>query len=275
MSALPLILVLSSALLHAGWNLVVKSSSDSLVAGWAQVVSAALVTTPLLIFNPIPARILPYVVLSAGVHTLYISSLVAAYERGNLSLVYPVARGSAPLLVTLAAAILLDDVPSPGGLAAILLVVLGILWLAKGTNRDGLGWALITAVTIASYTVIDGASVRTLDTAVGYTAAVFIGNAFILTPILLLRRGLAPIVDNLRAEGARHLLGGTASAAAYILVLAAARLAPLGLVSAFRETSVVIGALAGWLILSEPDGPRRIRGASLVAIGLAVLVLVG
>ncbi len=275
MSALPLFLVLSSAVLHASWNLVVKSSNDRLLAGWAQVVAAALVMAPLVLLNPIPARILPYVALSAAVHTLYISSLVAAYERGELSLVYPVARGTAPLIVTVVAAWLLDDIPSAGGIAAILLVVVGVLWLARGTNTDGLGWALVTAVAIASYTVIDGASVRTLDTAVGYTGAVFVGNAILLTPMVLVRRGYGSIRQILIREGGRNLFGGAASAAAYVLVLAAARLAPLGLVSAFRETSVVIGALAGWLILSEPDGPRRLRGASLVALGLGVLVLTG
>ncbi|NNC42597.1 MAG: EamA family transporter [Acidimicrobiia bacterium] len=275
MSALPLVLVLSSAVLHASWNLVVKSSNDRLLAGWAQVVAAALVMSPLVVLNPIPARILPFVALSAAVHTLYISSLVAAYERGELSLVYPVARGTAPLIVTIAAATLLDDIPSAGGIAAILLVVIGILWLARGTNTNGLGWALVTAVTIASYTLIDGASVRTLDTAVGYTGAVFIGNAILLTPTVLVRRGFASIRQILIVEGGRNLLGGAASAAAYVLVLVAARLAPLGLVSAFRETSVVIGALAGWLVLSEPDGLRRLRGASLVAVGLGVLVFIG
>lgn len=275
MGALPLVLVLSSALLHAGWNLVVKSSSDRLVAGWAQVVSAGVVMLPLLLVNPIPTSVMGFVVISAFVHSFYISSLVAAYERGELSLVYPVARGTAPVLVTIAAALLLDDLPSAGGLVAIALVVIGILWLARGTNTEGWQWALMTAVAISSYTLIDGAAVRTLDSALGYTAAVFAAHALVFTPIVIVRRGVAPIIDTLRREGGRHLLGGTASAGAYPLVLAAARLAPLGLVSAFRETSVVIGALAGWLILREPDARHRLRGASLVAVGLGVLILAG
>ena len=274
MDTLPLLLVLSSAFLHASWNLVVKSSGDTLIAAWSQTAFAALVMSPLVFFDFPSLSALPFVAISSAVHSAYLLSLVAAYERGELSLVYPVARGVAPVIVTAVAALVLDDIPSVGGLVAILFVVIGILWLARGTDTRGIGFALLTGATIAAYTLIDGATVRTLDSAVGYTGAVFLGNAMLLGPIVIRRRGLTAVKATLQRDARLHLFAGAASAGAYVLVLAAARLAPLGLVSAFRETSVVFGALAGWLILHEPDAKRRLRGTFLVAAGLAVLVLV-
>jgi drug/metabolite transporter (DMT)-like permease len=186
-----------------------------------------------------------------------------------------VARGIAPVLVTVTAALLLRDRPSAGGLVAIGFVVAGVLWVAKGKNRRGIGWALATGATIAAYTTIDGATVRTLETAVAYTGAVFVANAIWYVPVIVLRRSRQEVLFAVRTEWWRHLFAGAASIGAYALVLTAARLAPLGLVAAFRETSVLFGAAGGWLILKEREARRRLRGASLIAAGLVVLVLFG
>jgi drug/metabolite transporter (DMT)-like permease len=272
--AVPLFLVLASASLHASWNLVVKSSVDRLLAAWSQVAFGALVFAPVLVAAGVPRRVLPAIAASSLVHVVYGLVLVAAYERGAISLVYPVARGIAPVLVTAVAAVLLDDIPSAGGLVAIGFVVWGVTWVASGSNSRGLGWALATGSAIAAYTLIDGAAVRSLDTALPYTSAVFVGTAVLYTPVIALRRSSASVKRGFRTEWRRHLLAGTASAGAYALVLAAARLAPLGLVAAFRETSVLFGVIGGWLILREPDARARLRGASLIAVGLGVLVLV-
>ncbi len=275
MAAVPLLLVLGSALLHASWNLVVKSANDRLLAAWAQAVFGGLVFVPVLVSIGLPSSVLPAVLVSSFVHLLYGLGLVAAYDRGELSLVYPVARGIAPVLVTASAALLLNDIPSTGGLVAIGFVAAGVLWVAKGNDRRGLGWALATGAAIAAYTTIDGASVRTLDTALAYTGAVFVANAIWYVPVVAVRRSRQEVVTAIRAEWWRQLFAGMASIGAYALVLTAARLAPLGLVAAFRETSVLFGAAGGWLILREQEAKRRLRGAALITIGLAVLVLFG
>lgn len=275
MDATPLLLVLASALLHASWNLVVKSSRDRLVAASAQAAFGALAFSPLLIASGVPGRAMPAVAASSAVHLAYGLSLVTAYERGDLSLVYPVARGIAPALVTAAAAVLLDDLPSTGGMIAIAFVVSGVLWVTNGRTTAGLSWALATASAIATYTLIDAAAVRSLEAALPYTTAVTLGYALLYLPVIAARRSAHAVTSVLRVEWWRHLLGGASAVAAYGLVLAAARLAPLGLVSAFRETSVLFGTVGGWLILGEPDARRRLWGASLIAVGLGVLVLAG
>lgn len=275
MDILPLLLVLASAALHASWNLIIKGSSDRLVAGFSQAAFGALVFAPVLFFYGLPTEVWPAIVASSFIHLAYVLTLVAAYDRGDMSLVYPIARGSAPVLVTVAAALLLDDVPSLGGLIAIGFAVTGVLWVASGKERRGIGWALLTGAVIAAYTLNDAAAVRSLDNAFPYTAAIFVGQTIMVLPIVLIRRSPEQLVATLRAEWPRHVYAGAASVGAYGLVLAAARLAPLGLVAAFRETSVVFGTLGGMWILKEPAAKTRLRGASLIALGLAVLVLAG
>lgn len=273
MDSLALGLVLASAALHASWNLAVKASRDRLVAAWAQVTFGAIVFLPVLVVAGLPTSALPSIVASGLVHLAYGLTLVAGYERGDLSLVYPVARGLAPVLVTVAAAVLLDDVPGAWGAVAIVVIVGGVLLTAAGGVRHGLGWAAATGCLIATYTLIDGAAVRGLDGSVAYTTAVFAMNGLVYLPVVLLRRRPAAIVAALRRDGLKQLFGGVASALAYVLVLAAARLAPLGIVAALRETSVLFGVIGGWAVLGEPAARSRLRGAAFIAVGLVVLVL--
>jgi drug/metabolite transporter (DMT)-like permease len=274
MEPVALVLVLASAALHASWNLAVKASRDRLIAAWAQVTFGAIVFLPILLATGVPTAVLPAIVCSGLVHLGYGLALVAAYDRGDLSFVYPVARGVAPVLVTCFAALLLDDVPGAWGLVAVAAIAAGVLWTGAGSGREGLGWALATGGLIATYTLLDGAAVRTLDGSLAYTTSVFAMNGLAYLPVVLIRRRPALIVRSMRAEGWKHLLAGSASALAYVLVLAAARLAPLGVVAALRETSVLFGVVAGWAVLGEPSAPRRLRGAGLIAAGLIVLVVV-
>ncbi|RPI20701.1 MAG: EamA family transporter, partial [Actinobacteria bacterium] len=153
MDAVALVLVLASAALHASWNLVIKTSGDRLVAAWAQVTFGALVFLPFLVVAGVPTAVWPWIVLSGLVHLGYGLSLVAGYDRGDLSLVYPVARGIAPILVTIAAALILDDAPGVWGFVAIVTVVTGVLLTSLGSARDGIGWALATGGLIATYTL--------------------------------------------------------------------------------------------------------------------------
>jgi drug/metabolite transporter (DMT)-like permease len=265
------LLVLSSALLHASWNLAIKVSNDRLVTAGAQITLGALAFSPLLLFIELPSGVWGWVALSSGIHLLYGLSLVAAYERGDLSAMYPIARGTAPALVTVSAAVLLGEEIGAVGLFAISLIVGGIIAIGLNGRPRGVGWAIITGLFITTYTLIDGHAVRQLDSALAYTVCVFLGNTVLYWPVVLWRRGLAGIVASVRIDWWKQLLGGTASALAYILVLVAARISPLGLVSAVRETSVVFGALAGWLLLRERLGGQRMIAATSIAVGLVVV----
>lgn len=275
MEPLPLALVLAAALLHASWNLAVKTSSDRFLASAAQVVFGSLTAIPLLVILGVPTEAWRSIAASGLIHLVYGLSLAAGYEKGDLSLVYPVARGVAPIIVTIAAALLLDDLPSTGALVAIGIAVLGVLFMARSRSPAGLGWGLVTGFTIAAYTTVDGAAVRTLDSAVAYTAAVTVTTSMLFAVVVLIRRPISAIRATVASEWRLHTLAGSASVGAYMLVLAAARLAPLGVVAAFRETSILFGVLGAWLLLGEREAVRRLPGAALIAVGLVVLVTVG
>jgi drug/metabolite transporter (DMT)-like permease len=262
------LLVLGSAVLHASWNLAIKASGDRLVTAAGQVVLGALAFTPALVVTGLPHGAWGWVALSSVVHLLYGLSLVAAYERGDLSAMYPIARGTAPALVAIGAAVLLGDSITLAGVVAIGLIVGGIVAIGLTGRPRGVPWAILTGIFITTYTIIDGRAVRALDTAVAYTVFVFLGNAVLYAALLVWRRGITDIVAAVRIEWWKQALGGSAS-----LVLTAARTSPLGLVSAVRETSVVFGAIAGWLLLHEQLGSKRVIAASSIAAGLAVIAL--
>lgn len=271
MSTAAFLLVLASAVLHASWNLLIKASGDRLVTAAGQVTLGAIAFSPVLLWTGIPWGAMHWVALSAAIHLLYGLSLVAAYERGDLSAVYPIARGTAPALVTIGAVLLLGDEIGTAGIVAVALIVAGIIAIGLTGARHGMGWAIITGLFITGYTLVDGHAVRGLDSALDYTATLFLGNAILYVVTVVGIRGFDGVRRGIRENWWQQLLGGSASVLAYTLVLAAARLAPLGLVSAVRETSVIIGALAGWLILREPLGKRRLVAATAIAAGLVVI----
>jgi len=265
-------LVLLAAVLHASWNLVVKASRDRLVAAWMQTTIGALVFLPVLVVQGLPTGQWRPLAVSAVLHLGYALTLVAGYDRGDLSVVYPVARGTAPLLVTAGAALFLDDRPALLGLVAVGLIAGGILGSVRRAT-GGVAWAVACGGFIAAYTLVDGAAVRSGGGPLRYVVCLIALNAVTLFGAVLVRRRVSAIGAAFRLDGWRNAFGGAASVAAYALVLTAAQWAPLGLVSAVRETSVVLGALGGWLLLREPLGPSRVAAASVIAVGIGLLVL--
>jgi drug/metabolite transporter (DMT)-like permease len=258
--------------LHASWNLVVKASGDRLLAAWMQTTIGALVFLPVLIVEGVPTGPWKSLGASALLHLGYALTLVAGYDRGDLSVVYPVARGSAPLLVTAGAAVLLDDRPGVIGIVAVVLIAGGILGMIRRSSGRGVGWALACGGFIAGYTLVDGAAVRAEGGSLRYVVTLIGLNALLLLLVVLGRRGRRRIAAAIRRDGWRNGFAGAASVAAYGLVLTAARWAPLGLVAAVRETSVILGALGGWLLLKEPFGFARVVASTLIAAGLVLLV---
>ena len=272
MSISVLALVLAAAVLHASWNLVLKASGDRLVSAAVQCAAGGVALLPLLVAAGYPTAQWEYLLGSTALHLGYGLTLVAGYERGDLSVVYPIARGTSPLLVAIGAAMLIDDIPSPLGVAGIVLVAIGILAVSRG-RPSGVLWAVVCGVFIAGYTLVDGSAVRAAGESLPYTAALIINNTITLGAVALIRRGPTAARSAAVRSGGRDILGGLASAGAYLLVLTAARSAPLATVSAVRETSVIIGALAGWLLLGESFGRARVAAALAICAGVALIVV--
>jgi drug/metabolite transporter (DMT)-like permease len=266
-------LALSSAALHATWNLLVKTSDDRLVTAWAAVTTGGVVFFPALVATGgVPPAAWGYLLASGVVHTGYASSLARAYDTADFSLAYPLARGISPALAAVGGVVFLEE--RIGGVAVLGLVVVSaaLLWIAY--HPGGLRasrWAIVTGATIAVYSVIDAAGVRAADNALGYTAALFLVNGVLLTPVVVRWRGAGTVAAAVRSRPGRLLLVGSMSLVAYALVLGAALLAPIGLVSAVRETSVILGAVAGTVLLGEAMGARRVTAATLVVVGVVLL----
>lgn len=280
MSTEVLVVVLFSALLHAGWNAAVRASGDKLAASWQVVCGAALFSLPLLFVLPLPAPASwPYLLASGLIHVLYFALVARAYEGTGLGLAYPLMRGTAPVLTAAAAALWLHELPSPLGWLGIALICTGVQALAGRAWRQGLqhpgalGAALANAAVIALYTLADGQGVRLAGQALAYTAWLFMLTALFMLPLLLARRGRAV----LRASAYRArvlLLGGAGTLGAYGLVLWAMVQAPIASVAALRETSIVFAALIAGVVLRESLGRLQLACAALVCTG-AVLIRLG
>lgn len=269
-----LLAVLVAALLHASWNLVLKSSSERLVAATAQTVLAGIVFLPVVIWRGFPFEVATYLLASSVVQVVYLYALATAYDKADLSFVYPIARGSAPVLIALGALIGLSDPVQGLGWLALALICGGVVTLGlSAPTHHGVGWSLLTGLLIAAYVTIDGAGVRRTGDVLAYTSALFIITAVMLVPLVLVARGRLVIRDAIRAEWTRHLFAGVASLASYGLLLFASRLAPLSLVSAARETAVVFATFGGWWFLDERVGRARAMAAAVITAGVVVLAL--
>lgn len=267
LSAKAILLVLAAAILHAGWNFVVKASDDRLAATWAIATAGAVLNIPVLILFGLPeSAALGWLVLSAVLHVGYGYALAAAYDRVDLAAAYPIARGTAPLLVTGVSIVALGDAISPLAAAGIMLVTASLAIIGMHHAPNGVSWALLTGVMIASYTLSDGAGVRAGDESMRYIAALFVLHSALFTTMLTMtRRSTASLRNALRQSPGRLLIGGGASAGAYLLVMIAARSTPLGLVAGLRETSAGFGVLAGYLFLHE-----RVTRHHAIAVGTTI-----
>lgn len=267
------LLALGSAVLHAAWNLLIKSSEERFLAAWGQFLVGALLFVPvLLVIGPPGTEVLPFLVASSCVHVVYIAALVRAYHHGDFSFAYPLARGGGALLAAIGGVLFLSDSLHAGEWIAILVVVTGLVSLVRpGVSIAALAWAGLTALTIGTYTTIDIDGARR-STGFGYGISLMLGTAVTLTVTgVVIGRGGA-FVRSVRGSWHRYAVGGVFSTLAYSMVLAAGRLAPAGYVAALREFSVVLGALGGWLVLHERLGRARVASATVVAVGLVMLV---
>ncbi len=274
-------LVLLAALMHAVWNTLVKSSGDRLV----QLASLNLVSAVVAVLA-IPWVRMPdpaswgYILASIIIHTGYYLFLLQAYRFGDLSHVYPLARGVSPLVVAVLSTIFASETLNSGQVAGVVLVsasVASLAWNGRWSQRDGakpVVFAVATGVMIGAYTLVDGTGARLSGDALGYIAWLF---ALDWIPIALvaaiLRRG--SLGQAVREQWRISMLGGMLAISAYGLVIWALSLWAMAPVAALRETSVVIAAVIGTVFLHEPFGKRRVMAAIGVTAGVVILRLAG
>ncbi|MFO1247787.1 MAG: DMT family transporter [Alphaproteobacteria bacterium] len=267
-------LVLFAALLHASWNAMLKGGGDGFWGMTVMGIATSIACAAALPFLPVPARASwPYIAGSALLHVGYNAFLVRAYRSGDFGSAYPIARGSSPLLVTLGAALVATEFPTLIGITGILLVSIGIISLAFRGGRlpeMGILYALGTGFFIAAYSVTDGIGGRLSGSAVSYTLWMCVIWGATALPIYVLRRRDMRLWRGVRATGLAAL-GGVVSVLAYGIVIFAMTRAPMGSVSALRETSVLFALLLGRIFFGEALTTRRMVSVLVIAAGALCL----
>lgn len=269
--------VLLAAAFHAGWNAIVKIDLDRFLSITLISLAAGVVALVALPFVAVPqAAAWPWLLVSAVLHTGYKLFLIQAYRAGDLGQVYPIARGSAPLLVSLVMMFGFGETLTPPALAGVALLVAGVWLMSIRGGRDlaklerkAIGFALGTSVFIASYTLTDGLGARINGEARGYAMWLFVLDGLLMLVILLATRGPAGL-SALRPYWRSGLAGGTMSLGAYGIVIWATTVAPIALVAALRESSVLFATAISVLILREPL--TRWRAFSAVAIVAGIVM---
>lgn len=275
MSILIFSIVLFAALMHAVWNAMVKGAEDRLIMLGMIALGHVIPGFAILAFTGLPTSAsYPFAIASTVIHWGYYWCLNVGYRTGDLSLVYPIARGVAPVLIALGAQLWIGETLPLLAWLGILAVSTGIGILALGSRRRTADWvsisvALTTGLAIAAYSLADGVGVRVSGNALAYIALLFAAEVFVVAFIFSTR------MDRVRALPPRAvwlgLFGGIVSALAYALVLYAKTLAPLGAVSALRETSVIFAAMIGVIWFGEGPRSNRMAAACVVACGIVLL----
>lgn len=284
MPILALALLISSAFLHALWNLILKQSEEKyLVMGW-QVIIGGILAFIALLFTGLPPRSMWLLVLvSAILEVIYFVILTYAYTDHDFSLVYPMARGAAPALVAVWTALFLSEIPTPAGSLGILMVVIGLAIIGATSlfnhhthklQLSGIGLALSVALVISVYTLVDGYAVKN-GPALKYGLVLFVIMPVIITPFIMRRYGWRHMQSAIQEQPTRILLAGAMGLVAYLFALFAYSIAPVNYSSSIREVSVVIGAFAGWHFLGERMGKIRIIGAAVIFAGIIVIASLG
>jgi drug/metabolite transporter (DMT)-like permease len=269
--------VILGAALHAGWNAIVKGGSDKLLTTVLVAAASGAVAVAVLPFLPRPdPASWPFLAASASIQVLYFALVAGAYRATDMSRAYPLMRGLAPALVAIFAAAVLGERLGPAAWAGVALIscgVFGMTFAGSGSaSRLGTALALVNAGVIAAYTLIDGIGVRASGAAVAYSMWLFLLNAVPLVgwALVVRRRALLAYAGRNWRLG---LAGGLGNLGSYGLALWAMTQAPVAMVAALRETSILFGVAIAGLVLREPIGPARLAAAALIVLGAASLRL--
>jgi drug/metabolite transporter (DMT)-like permease len=272
--------VLFAAACHAGWNALIKVGLDPLSTTTLISLGAGLVALVLVPLVGVPASAAwPWLIASVIVHLCYFASLIESYRTGDLGQVYPIARGSAPLMTAAATTVFIGEKLSLIGWTGILSLVAGVLLLsARGgrelaeVDRRAIGFALFTALTICAYSVVDGIGARLSANPNAYSVWLFIGIAFVMLPYAIYRDG-PDVIPAMRRFWRRGLAGGALQLLSYGIAIWAMTAAPIAIVATLRETSVLFGAVIAVVVLKEPLRAARIVAACLIVCGLILIRL--
>jgi drug/metabolite transporter (DMT)-like permease len=272
--------VLFAAACHAGWNATIKRGLDPLATTVLISIGAALVSAALLPIVGWPALAAwPWCAASVVIHLVYFAALIESYRAGDMGQVYPIARGSAPLLTAVTTTAFIGERLGLPAWCGIILLVAGVMVLSLRGGRDlakldreAVGFALFTAVTICAYSVVDGVGARLAGNANAYSVALFAGIGPVMVAYALARRG-----SDVFPAMARHwrlgLAGGTLQLGSYGIAIWAMTVAPIAIVAALRETSVLFGAVIAVIFLKEPLRLSRVGAALMIVAGLVLIRL--
>jgi phosphonate utilization associated putative membrane protein len=270
--------VLFGAMLHASWNALVKSSDDKALDTAVIHLIGSLIAIPLTILVGLPAReSWPFIAVSVTIHIAYYIALTGAYKHGDLGLTYPLMRGTAPLLVALSATFTVGETLPPLAWAGVLGVSCGVL--ALGLSRHAIdspravAFALSNAVVIAIYTVVDALGARASGNSLQYVALLFVLDGWPFAVMVFLRRRGAVVWPYARRRWPVATIGAAASLGSYGIALWAMTRAPVAVVAALRETSVLFAALLGAWFLNERFDARRAVGTAAIVAGVMALRL--
>ncbi|PKB73646.1 MAG: hypothetical protein BZY75_00760 [SAR202 cluster bacterium Io17-Chloro-G7] len=289
MTALALGLVLASALAHSTWNFLLKRSGDKQVFMWWILVTASLMFIPLgvilFLLHPVGYPGWIFILATIALHMVYFVLLGQSYTHGDLSLVYPIARGMGPMLVPILAVLILNESIDGMAVIGIIAIIAGIYTISWWGNfaailrdpleiiRDsGTRYAILTGITIASYAIIDKRGVGHVEPFL-YMYFMTLGSAVGLTPYILARRGLAQISREFRANTVPLVVSGALTFLAYGMVLTAFSLSRVSYVAPAREVGIVVGVLLGVFLLKEPFGRGRLLGSGFIVAGLAIIAI--
>ncbi len=282
MSTFVFLSVLFAAACHAGWNASIKRTLDPLATTTLIALGAGLVALPGFAIVGFPqAPSWPWLIASIVIHLFYFAGLIECYRFGDLGQVYPIARGAAPLMTATVTTFYVGELLSASGWIGIVMLAGGVLLLSLKGGRDlakldrrAVGAALFTAVTVCAYSVVDGIGGRAAGPglSVAYSVALFVGIAPVVLAYGLARNGMA-VIPAMKPYWKTGLIGGALAVASYTIAIWAMTLAPIAVVAALRETSVLFGALIAVLFLGEPLRRVRIIAALMIVAGLVLIRL--
>src|SRR5215470_16887138 len=272
--------VLFAAACHAGWNATIKRGLDPLATTVLISIGAALVSAALLPVVGWPAvAAWPWCAASVAIHLVYFAALIESYRAGEMGQVYPIARGSAPLMTAIATTAFVGERLGLASWGGIILLVAGVIVLSLRGGREmaqldrrAVGFALFTAVTICAYSVVDGVGARLAGEANAYSVALFAGTGPVMLAYALARRGRSVLAAMVRSAGI-GLAGGALQLGSYGIAIWAMTVAPIAIVAALRETSVLSGALIAVTFLKEQLRASRIVAALMIVAGLTLIRL--
>ena len=272
--------VLFAAACHAGWNALIKIGLDPLSTTTLISIGSGVVALALVPLTGVPAwAAWPWLIASVIIHLVYFASLIESYRTGDLGQVYPIARGSAPLMTAAATTAFVGEHLSPIGWGGIVALVAGVFLLsARGgrelsrIDRRAVGFALFTALTICTYSVVDGIGARLSANPNAYSLWLFIGIALVMLPYALYRDG-RDVIPAMQRYWRRGFVGGALQLLSYGIAIWAMTVAPIAIVATLRETSVLFGAVIAVVVLKEPLRAVRIAAALLIVCGLVLIRL--